>query len=79
MIYDKFGMDKVAHFSMSAFLALSFSCFLPLWASVPIVLALGIGKEVYDRKNTGLFDKKDLVADVLGTMLGAGVWLLTLL
>ena len=83
MNYQKFvvkvGMDKIAHFAVCAFLALAFSCFLPIWASIPLTMVIGVAKELYDKKKTGLFDVKDIIADALGTATGAIVWLLTLL
>ena len=78
-LVQKIGVDKVAHFAVSSFLALALSCFLSIWASAPLTMAIGVAKELYDKKKTGLFDKKDLIADALGTAAGAVVWLLTLL
>ena len=63
-----FGIDKVAHFALSAFLCLAASRFLPVWAGIAATMALGIGKELYDARTGGRWDWKDLLADALGVM-----------
>lgn len=64
----KVGMDKIAHFALSAFLCLAAGRFLPVWAALMTTLALGIGKELYDARTGGKWDWKDLLADVAGTI-----------
>lgn len=61
-----FGIDKVAHFSVSGLLIFAFDKFLPIWAALSIVLVLGIAKEVYDAKMGGKMEIKDILADLLG-------------
>lgn len=76
--FNSFGKDKYVHFIVSLLLSLFLfagGLFLGLGtcAIVPAILgtaAFGIGKEFYDKKHTGLFDKSDLVADFLGCFLG---------
>ena len=65
----RIGLDKVAHFAVSAFLCLAFGRFLPFWASALIVTALGVGKELYDAKTGGKVDKTDLIADASGIII----------
>lgn len=65
-IVAKIGMDKVAHFAVSAFLTLALGRFIHWAISACVVLALGVAKELWD----GAFDKKDFLADVLGVLLG---------
>lgn len=65
-IVAKIGIDKVAHFAVSAFLTLALGRFVHWAISAGVVIALGIAKELWD----GAFDKKDLLADVLGVLLG---------
>lgn len=61
-----FGIDKVAHFSVSGLLVFAFDKFLPIWAALSIVLVLGIAKEIYDAKMGGKIEIKDILADLLG-------------
>jgi uncharacterized protein YfiM (DUF2279 family) len=68
-VIRKVGIDKVAHFALSAFLCLAIARFLPLWVGITATMALGIGKEVYDAKTGGKVDWKDLIADGLGIVL----------
>ena len=46
--------------------------FLPLWAAVLITAAIGLGKEfIWDRRlKKGTFEKRDLLADAVGIVLG---------
>lgn len=74
-----FGTDKVAHFSLSAFLCLAISRFLPIWAAIAIVVIVGVGKEIYDSKTGGKFDWKDIVADTLGIVVATVIQLLSLI
>lgn len=65
-LIQKVGIDKVAHFAVSAFLVLALGRFVHWAISAGVVIALGVAKELWD----GAFDKKDLLADVLGVLLG---------
>ena len=65
---QRIGIDKVAHFALSAFLCLAAGLFLPVWAALMTALALGIGKELYDARTGGKWDWKDLLADMAGTI-----------
>lgn len=66
-LIQKIGVDKLAHFFGSAFLALALGRFIHWGISAGVVVALGVAKELWD----GAFDKKDLLADFLGVLLGA--------
>lgn len=66
------GMDKVAHFAVSAFLILALGRFIHLVISVCVVLALGIVKELLD----GSIDKRDLLADAIGVLLGVVIMII---
>ena len=68
-LIQRIGIDKVAHFAVSAFLCLAISRFLPVWAGITATMVLGIGKEVYDALTGGKVDWKDLLADTLGVVL----------
>lgn len=67
--------DKRIHFSV-CFL-ITFLLF-PLigWWSIGTAVATGVGKELYDWKDYGLFSWSDIVADVLGVLAGVGIILI---
>lgn len=75
-VISRIGLDKVTHFSVSAFLSLALCRFLPLWVAVIVVAVLGVTKEVIDAKTGGKMDKKDLVADALGVAVASILCLL---
>lgn len=60
------GMDKIAHFFVCAFLTLAIGHFLHWGMAAGITLVIGLAKELIDKN----IDKKDLVADALGVLLG---------
>lgn len=65
------GKDKYMHAVLSALLCgvLKHCAGLPL--AVCITVAVGIGKEVYDRvSGRGTADYRDIMADIAGTMIG---------
>lgn len=68
-IIRKIGMDKIAHFFGSAFLALALGHFIHPAIAAFVTLALGLVKELLDAS----FDKRDLLADALGTILGIAI------
>ena len=65
------GKDKIIHFIvcfvLAAFTALITNSIIIGWLSAVVV---GVAKELYDRYSYGLFDIKDLIADVLGATCG---------
>jgi uncharacterized protein YfiM (DUF2279 family) len=82
-----FAEDKLKHVVVSATWTLSTQYVLVAkagWSernALPLSLAsgaaIGLAKEVYDRRyGSGHFSRKDLVADALGLALAAGVILL---
>lgn len=73
-----FGVDKWMHIVLMMVIAwLASVVFLPFGFSravrgilaVLVGAAVAIGKEVYDKKTTGVVEKKDLVADGIGLLL----------
>ena len=63
--------DKLKHIVVSAIIAVALNLFLPWWAAALITLAIGIGKEVYDKvSGKGHPEWEDLVADLVGIMIG---------
>lgn len=83
-IYDWLcgNLDKVCHFLACVLIAIIFSAIIlhttvgvtVLIASICGLIAAiicGILKEVYDVINGGIFDTKDLLADLIGAIVGA--------
>ena len=66
-IVTRIGMDKIAHLFGSAFLTRALGHFIHWAIASCIVLALGVAKELWD----GTFDKRDLLADAIGVVIGA--------
>ena len=73
-----FGVDKWMHIVLMMVIAwLASVVFLPFGFSrvvrgilaVLVGAAVAIGKEAYDKKTTGVVEKKDLVADGIGLLL----------
>lgn len=76
-LVQKIGVDKVAHFALSAFLVLALSLVLPIWVSAPIVLGVGLLKEWLDKKTGTYWDWNDIKADALGIAVSVVLFLLT--
>ena len=83
-MYDKFvdflstiPVDKYIHCIVSMIVASILMHVLPFGriagfvSSVLLAIAVGVAKEQYDKKDYGLFDKKDIYADIIGSFLGA--------
>ena len=75
-----FGPDKVKHFVTSAAIegmaygtlrATNATHESSLVGATVATVALGVGKEVHDRRSYGLFSVRDLVWDLAGTGVGA--------
>lgn len=63
--------DKLKHIVVSAIIAVALNLFLPWWVAGVITLAIGVGKEVYDKlSGKGCSEWKDLVADLVGILIG---------
>src|SRR5216117_2329875 len=80
-----FGIDKIKHFFMSAFIeSVSFSALQAarvhhrsaMAGAIGITFGLGLGREIHDKRTPGnIFSVRDLAWDVIGT--GAGAVLLS--
>jgi len=75
-----FGVDKIKHFFLSAFItSVSFSAIQATGANkktamtgaVGASLAVGVTREIYNRRTTRLFSFKDLTWDAVGTAAAA--------
>jgi Na+-translocating ferredoxin:NAD+ oxidoreductase RnfD subunit len=66
-----FKEDKLKHIVVSAIIAVALNLILPWWVAGLITLAIGVGKEVYDKvSGNGHPEWKDLLADLLGILIG---------
>lgn len=65
------GEDKLKHIVVSAIVMVIFNLFLPTYIAALITLAIGIGKEVYDKTtNKGCAEWEDLLCDIVGIIIG---------
>ena len=63
--------DKLKHIVVSAIIAVALNIFLPWWVAAILTLAIGVGKEVYDKvSGKGHPEWKDLLADLVGILIG---------
>lgn len=73
------GKDKWMHFCVCLILtlgifAIGYALNLGKMALVPAVVVtalIGVCKEIYDKKKTGLFEQGDILADMFGIMVGS--------
>lgn len=80
---SKISTDKLLHafvcldvvFGVYLVLSALLSSWLSLVIAVVLAAALGVGKELYDAKTTGI-DKGDLIADGIGILIGTVVIIL---
>lgn len=62
---------KLKHIVVSAIIAVALNLFLPWWVASVITLAIGVGKEIYDKvSGKGHPEWKDLLADLVGILIG---------
>lgn len=71
-IFDYFGFDGLKHILCCNLIVAIINIVLPLWSAVLIGVIASIGKEfVWDKwLGKGTFDKKDLIADGIGIIIG---------
>ncbi len=72
------GFDKLLHFLVCYGIALSLCLVTQWYVAVAITMFCGVGKELYDKYDYGLFCWKDLLADTLGMASALIYWRLTL-
>lgn len=65
------GNDGMMHVILSALICAVLNLFLPWELAAMITLAVGIGKELYDRiSGKGCSEWKDIVCDIVGILIG---------
>lgn len=71
-IYDYFGLDGLFHIIVCDIVVSILGLFLPLWVAVIVAAVIGLSKELLWDKilGKGSFDKKDLLADLIGIFIG---------
>lgn len=70
-LFEKIGKDKLQHAIVSAAICVTLKCVLGLPLAVILTLTVGVGKEIWDKKSGGKVDFGDLLADVVGIIIGA--------
>lgn len=69
-LFEMIGFDGCKHIILSSVIVVVVNLFLPTWAAALIALAIGIGKEYYDYRKKGFVEKKDLMCDAIGVLIG---------
>ena len=71
-VFNYFGYDGLKHVIASNVMVVVLNLILPLWLAVLVAALVGVGKEVVWDKlmKKGTFDKKDLIADAVGIIIG---------
>lgn len=71
-VFNYFGFDGLKHVIASNVMVVVLNLILPLWVAVFVSALAGVGKEVVWDKlmKKGTFDKKDLIADAVGIIIG---------
>ena len=68
--------DKLLHLETCALVVIVAALFINVWWAGLLGLAVGIGKEVWDKCHGGVPSWLDLLADVAGVVVGMGIsWL----
>lgn len=70
-LFEKIGKDKLQHAIVSALICAVLKCVVGLPLAVILTLIVGVGKEIWDKKSGGKVDFGDLLADVVGIIIGA--------
>lgn len=71
-IYKYFGSDGLLHIICSSIISSLLCLFIPIITSALITVIIGIAKEIIWDKllKKGTFDKKDIISDLIGTIIG---------
>lgn len=70
-LLNNISKDKWEHYAVALTLTRLLRVLLPRWIAGLVVLAISIGKEVYDKvSHKGTPEWKDLLTDVLGIAVG---------
>lgn len=72
------GFDKLLHFLVCYGVTLSLCIATRWYVAVAVTLFLGVGKELYDKHDYGVFCWYDILADVTGMVAALVFWRITL-
>ena len=70
--------DGLLHLETSAILCVVFTAFLPWWGASAATLAIGVGKELWDKEHGGVATWHDVICDIIGILLGLALTLIHL-
>lgn len=70
--------DGLLHIETSAILCVALTAFMPWWGASAATLAIGVGKELWDKYHDGAATWHDIICDVLGILLGLALTLIHL-
>lgn len=71
-LFTLMGVDGMKHFTLSATLTALLAIVLPWWMAAAGTLAVGLGKEAYDRiTGRGVAEWKDVMCNLAGIIVGA--------
>lgn len=68
--------DGLLHITVSMLLVIAASVLLPVWLSALIALAIGAGKEIWDKYNGGACNWHDVICDCIGVAIGTLITLI---
>lgn len=70
-LFTLMGVDGMKHFILSAILTALLAIVLPWWMAAVGTLAVGLGKEAYDRiTGRGMAEWKDVACNIAGIVVG---------
>lgn len=69
-IFNWMGSDGMMHVILSALISSVLTLIMPWWLAGMLTMGIGIAKEVYDSTGKGCAEWKDLVADLVGIVIG---------
>lgn len=62
--------DSLLHLETSALIVVILSAFLPEWIAGLLALAIGFGKEIWDKHHGGVPSWRDVAFDFAGVLIG---------
>ena len=68
--------DKFLHLVTSLLIVLVLALYLPFWLSIAGAVALGVAKEFWDKSHEGVSSWKDALYDLIGILIGVGLYFL---
>jgi len=68
--------DGLLHIETSAIICTVLTAVLPWWGASAITLAIGVGKELWDKYHDGAATWHDIICDVIGILLGLALTLI---